>query len=110
MGLGDAIQKADGTIVAVDWDEAGMGTRVFDPGGSLISGFLSEDLAFDEDGARAFYEGYRSRVHLSDTETVAVFDASLFHALRAVRWANPEARLRRIMWAIEHRARLESVL
>jgi Ser/Thr protein kinase RdoA (MazF antagonist) len=89
---------------------AGLGARVFDPGGGLILGFLSEDLAFDEDGARAFYEGYRSRVHLSDAETAAVFDASLFHALRYVRWGNPEARLRRIRWAIEHRARLESVL
>jgi YD repeat-containing protein len=110
MDLGDAIQRPDGTIVAVDWDAAGMGTRVFDPGGGLISGFLTEDLAFDEDGAREFYAGYRSRVQLSDAETAAVFDASLFYALRYVRWANPEVRLRRIRWAIEHRARLESVL
>ena len=76
----------------------------------LISAFVSEDLVFDGDGARAFYEGYRSRMHLSDAENAILFDASLFHALRYLVWANPEVRLRRIRWAIAHRARLESVL
>ena len=45
MSLGNTIQRPDGTIVAVDWDEAGMGARVLDPGYFLISAFVSEDLS-----------------------------------------------------------------
>lgn len=108
--LGNTIERPDGSLVLVDWDEAGTGARVLDAGKPLISAFISEDLRFDVAGARAFYDAYQARLTLSAEERDAMFDASLFHALRSVAWADPEIRWRRIEWAIEHRHEIMSAV
>lgn len=110
MNLHNTIRRPDGMLVAVDWDEAGMGARVLDPGHFLISSFVSEDLEFDAEAARAFYGTYLSRVSLRDGEIRAIFDASVFHALRSVVWSNAERRWQRIVWAAEHKDELTSAV
>lgn len=102
------IQKPDGTIVFLDWDEAGRGATVLDPGYSLINGFVSEDLEFDKKNAQIFYSSYLATHALTQLEKERLFDASLFHALRYIEYS-PEKRWKRIKWAIENRALLESL-
>lgn len=108
--LGNAVRRDDGSICLIDWDEAGIGARVLDPGQMLISTFVSEALEVNEDGARAFYRAYRSRIRLSSDELDAIFDASLFHALRLMAWGDQARRWRRIQWASENRDRLLSLV
>lgn len=106
MGVANTVLRPDGVIVGVDWDEAGVGPRILDPGYFLISAFVSEGLAFDHQAACAFYEGYASQIAMSRAEREALFDASLYHALRYIVSGNTAARWRRIVWADEHRKEL----
>jgi Ser/Thr protein kinase RdoA (MazF antagonist) len=101
--LGNAIQKPDGTIVIVDWDEAGIGTRILDLGHPLIQVFISEDLEFDGERAHAFYRGYSSKVRLTDQEVDHVFDAGLFYALRYIVHGDLGKRWKRINFALRNR-------
>src|SRR5262249_16529810 len=107
--LKHAIQKPEGTIILLDWDEAGRGATVLDPLYHLISYFVSEDLMFDANLARAFYSTYLSKHPLSAQELNHLFDASLFHALRYLIWGDTEKRWKRVQWAVEHRELLETV-
>lgn len=107
--LGNCVQGSDGRMVIVDWDEAGIGTRVLDLGHPLIQVFLSEDLEWDEEGARGFYEGYFSRIELDDREISRIFDAGLFYALRYIIYGDTEKRWERIKFAVRNRELLESV-
>lgn len=105
-----AIGKANGDIVLIDWDEVGVGLRVFDIGFPLISQFISEVGEFFEDRARAFYGAYRQRIELTKAELQHVFAASLVHALFHIVHGDIEKRWRRIQWAIANKALVESVL
>lgn len=111
LTLGNAVQRPDGVIVALDWDDAGIGPRVFDASKPLISSFVSEkDHVFDEVAARAFYEGYATRITLTPVERESLVDAALFHAMRYIVWGDPEVRWQRIKWAAAHRDKLASVI
>lgn len=105
----NSIMRPDGALVILDWDEAGTGAAVLDPGYLLISQFISEDCRFDEAGARAFYQGYMSERPLSEDEKSYLFDASLFHALRYIVWGDVEKRWSRIEWAVRNKDRLLSL-
>lgn len=108
--LPNSVQRKDGTIVLVDWDEAGNGAVVLDPGLHFVSVFLSEDLDFDEVNAKAFYSAYLKEHPLSSREKEWLLDASVFHALRYVVWGDPLKRWKRIKWALDNRDLLMSVL
>ena len=81
IGTHNSIQQPDGTIVLIDWDDAGLGTRILDLGFPLICDFMTNDLVFEEDRARAFYDSYAAAVHLNDNEKKHLFDAGMFYAL-----------------------------
>lgn len=51
-------QRRDGTLVILNWDEAGHGATVLDAGYPLITVFLTEKLHFQRHQAQAFYQGY----------------------------------------------------
>lgn len=108
--LGNCVQEPGGRIVIIDWDEAGIGTRVLDPGSPLFTAFLSEDLDWEEECARAYYEGYFSRVQLEKGEIDRIYDAGLFYALRYIIYGNTGKRWQRIQYALWNRARLEAVV
>src|SRR5262249_39056545 len=82
--IGNTLQKEDGTQVILDWDEAGVGPRVFDLGHPLIGTFITEELQIQEALIQAFYRGYFSQVALPDQEIQHIFDAALFYALRYI--------------------------
>jgi Ser/Thr protein kinase RdoA (MazF antagonist) len=108
--LGNYLQDPAGRMVIVDWDEAGVGTRVLDLGDPLIQVFLSEDLEWDQESARGFYEGYLSRIELQNREIGHIFDAGLFCALRYIIYGNTGKRWQRIQFALRNRELLESAI
>jgi Ser/Thr protein kinase RdoA (MazF antagonist) len=110
--IGNAIQTPDDRIIILDWDEAGIGTRILDLGHPLIQVFLSEDLVFDQVGAPAFYQGYFSKGSLTGREREHIFDAALFYALRYVNviYGDTGKRWQRIKFAVDNRAMLDSAI
>jgi len=108
--IGNTLQKEDGSLIIVDWDEAGLGTRILDPGHPLIQVFLSEDRVFAQDLARAFYQGYFSKVTLTPAEIDHLFAAGLFYALRYIIYGDTPKRWRRIQFALAHKARIVSTI
>ena len=101
--------RSDGTVVLVDWDQAGSGRTVLEPGYPLITTFLSEEnLVFDGVTAKDFYQGYcDAGGHL---ERRIVFTAALFHACRYIHFGNTEKRWRRIQHALRSEEELCSVI
>ncbi len=106
----NTIKKADETFILLDWDEAGIGTRILDIGHPLINQFISEDLEFFEDNARAFYKAYLKEQELSDEEMNRVFDSGMFWACMYIIYGDTAKRWKRIQWAIENKSVLEKLI
>ncbi len=109
VNLRHVIERPSGELVFIDWDEAGTGATVLDPGYPLISYFVGEDLVFEKEHAQAFYAGYFSKKSLTNEEKGALFDASLFHALRYVIY-DVEKRWKRIQWAVANKELLNAAI
>jgi Ser/Thr protein kinase RdoA (MazF antagonist) len=108
--IGNILQSGDGTLVILDWDEAGLGPRLFDVGHPLVGSFITEDLQVRWDLMAAYDRGYLSHNRLTDLELAHIVDAALFYALRYIIWGDRDARWRRILWTLEHRNDLEAVI
>lgn len=107
---GNAIEKENGNLVLIDWDDVGVGTRILDIAFPLIQQFISEDGEFLEENARAFYTAYFSKIKLTETEIRKLFPAALFIALMYIIYGNTEKRWKRIQWAINNQKVLERVI
>ena len=111
INTANARRRDDGTVVLLDWDEAGNGPAMLEAGYPLITVFLSEqDLMFQHRQAAAFYRGYTGGVSLSRGDRELIFNADLLHALRYMSFANVERRWERICYAVDHEAMLLDVL
>lgn len=104
---GNAIEKANGEIVLIDWDDVGMGPRLLDIAFPLVQQFVSEERVFAQANAHAFYDAYLSRIPLTDEEVQLLFPAALFIALMYIIYGNTEKRWKRIQWALANRTLLE---
>lgn len=105
----NARRRDDGTVVLLDWDEAGSGPTVIEYGYPLIGVFVDEQtLTFDEAGATAFYRGYREGG--GEMDRSRLFAAALFHALRYTRFGDSDRRWRRIRYAVEQEGALTAVV
>ena len=103
-------QRRDGTLVVLDWDEAGHGAPLLEAGYPLLTVFLTEALHFQRAQAQAFYRGYFG-AHIPDAaEQDLLFRAALLHALRYAQWGNQQRRWARIYYAITHRTHLLATL
>jgi aminoglycoside phosphotransferase (APT) family kinase protein len=106
----NARQADDGTIILVDWEEAGSAHPALEYGYPLIHAFISvEDHTFDEHSAAAFYQGYTNTGATIDAGLA--FDAGLFHALRLM-WTGTttEQRWDNILFALKNEADIRAVI
>jgi Ser/Thr protein kinase RdoA (MazF antagonist) len=99
-------QRRDGSLVIIDWDEAGHGPTVLEAGYHLITLFLTEKLHFQRLQAQAFYRGYFGERRPDAAEQDLLFRAALLHALRYMQFANQAQRWRRVCYAVTHRDHL----
>lgn len=99
-------QRRDGTVVILDWDEAGHGATVLDAGYPLLTVLLTEKLHFQRLQAQAFYRGYFGDRRPDTVDQDLLFRAALLHALRYMQFANQAQRWRRICYAATHKAHL----
>jgi hypothetical protein len=105
----NARRRADGTVVLVDWDDAGIGPTALEVGYPLITSFIAVDThRVDADSARAWFHGYCAAGGRVDPPQV--FNAALFHALRYMWFADVEARWERILYAVKNEAELVDLM
>lgn len=108
VNAANVARRSDGTVVLLDWDQAGDGATFIDHGYPLITQFVSIGTpTFHADAANAFYEGLRPKETLDPKQ---VFSAALLHALRYARFAETDLRWERIRWAIGNEEELCSAL
>lgn len=110
INLANTARRGDGTLVLLDWDEAGHGPTLIEAGYPLIVVFLTEDLQFQREPANGFYRQYYAGRGLTAQEKDDVFRAALFHALRYMPFANQQKRWERVCFAVAHQAELMSAL
>ncbi len=108
IGTVNTIERPDGSMVLIDWDDVGMGPAVLDIGIPLLQQFTSEDGQFFKENAQAFYGAYFSTRTMSPEEKGHIFDAGLFIALDYIIYGDTNKRWQRIQWALEHKKELES--
>jgi Ser/Thr protein kinase RdoA (MazF antagonist) len=107
LSFGNVIERADGELVMIDFDDMGVGARVIDLAYPLILSFVTRDCIYREDNARAFFSAYRSQMELSDQEIELIFPGSLFFALMYVIYGDIDSNWKRIQWAVANRSLLE---
>jgi Ser/Thr protein kinase RdoA (MazF antagonist) len=107
IGPVNAIEKANGEMILIDWDDVGIGIRILDIAFPLVQQFVSEDREFAQENAHAFYGAYLSKIHLTDKEIPFIFPAALFIALMYIIYGDTEKRWKRIQWALAKRTMLE---
>ncbi len=110
IGLHNTIQKPSGELILVDWDDAGVGKRILDIAFPLISQFVTYDLVFREDDARAFYKTYMDHNELTDQEKELLFNASLFFTLMYLPYGDIDKNWKRVQFALENKGEIISVL
>ena len=106
----NVLATGDGTVILTDFDDLGLGPRVFDLGFPLLCWFHDGDV-FDEASALAFYGAYGARHRLDAQERALIVDAGIFYA--CMYWSLPQSpgRLRAALWAAgPGRAVIERVL
>lgn len=113
IGSHNSIKTSNGEIILIDWDDAGIGTRILDIGFPLICDFMTKDLVFEKQRAIAFYEAYASKIQLTDSEKAHIFDAGLFYALSYTIFDDSgfvEGQWQKVLAAIEQKNSILSVL
>jgi Ser/Thr protein kinase RdoA (MazF antagonist) len=99
--------RTDGTVVLLDWDQAGDAATFLDHGYPLITQFVSTGShTFHVDAARSFYDASRAEAGFDPEK---IYCAGLMHALRYARFADTQERWARVCWAMDNKEELCSV-
>ncbi|HEU5086071.1 MAG TPA: aminoglycoside phosphotransferase family protein, partial [Roseiflexaceae bacterium] len=110
INLANTARRSNGTLVLLDWDEAGHGPAILEAAYPLIVVFLSEQLEFQRECAAAFYHSYYAGRAPGSDERDMLFRGAVLHALRYMQFANQQQRWERIGYAIAQQEQLLSVL
>lgn len=86
IGPHNAVMRKDGSVIFVDFDDAGMGSPFIDIGYPLITQFVqinkeTKEIKFNYENALAFYLGYYSKANLTMQEKNLIFDGAVFMQL-----------------------------
>lgn len=107
---GNSIQKSDDEIILIDWDDVGIGTTILDLGFFITQQFLGQDLSFDKESAKLFFDAYLSKRTLIETEKKYLIDAGLFYSLVHLPFGNIDNNWKMIQHVIKHKGRLELII
>ncbi len=106
----NTVERTDGSLVLIDWDDVGVGPTVLDLGYPLLSQFTTEDLELKPELSRAFYESYLMRRGISKEEKQTLFSASLFFALMYIIYGDTAKRWERVKWVLKNREQIEAMI
>lgn len=109
IGPHNAVQKDNGLIILVDWDNSGLGTTILDLGFPLICSFVTKDLIFEKEKAQAFYSAYFSKNNLTEEEKGLIFDAGILFALIYLPYGDVDKNWEKIKYSISNKKLISSV-
>ncbi|MBS4201702.1 phosphotransferase [Bacillus sp. FJAT-49732] len=84
IGPHNAVKSSEDKVVFIDLDNAGNGSTFIDIGYPLITQFVryqNGELTFNIENARAFYQGYYSRMDMNIKEKEHIFHGAIFMQL-----------------------------
>ena len=104
IGLHNTAKNKAGEIYFLDWDGAGIGSRILDIGFPLISQFMTEDKIKVEN-LKAFYGTYfeHTKIPVTRKERAAIFDASLFFSLIYLPYMDVDKAWKKINFALDNK-------
>jgi hypothetical protein len=105
LNLANVIQRLDGGVALLDWDEGGTGLCAIDLGYPLICEFLTEDLIWHNEQAESFFRGYRETATTPLPAVDDVVAIGLLLGLRSAHVRQPNHALEAC--PIRHRARVK---
>ena len=97
----NVVQKPDGSVALLDWDESGTGPAVLDVGYPVICVFLTEEKHWQAERAQAFFRSYQDNASAGLPPVRDIFTAALLHGMRSAMFANHSARLERVQYALD---------
>ena len=104
----NSIQKRNGKIILVDWDDAGIGPTALDLG-AVLNEIIKENTSFNRNNLQSFYRAYFRYRRISKKEKTAIFDGCLFFALMYIVHGDTIKRWKRILWMIRNRKKIEKL-
>jgi Ser/Thr protein kinase RdoA (MazF antagonist) len=110
IGLHNSIIKSDGSLILIDWDDAGNGPMVLDLGYPLICQCVTSLLQFRKSKALSFYQGYASMRQITEEERKAIFDAGLFFALLYIKYGRIRINWNRIKYAVRNKDMIKAAI
>jgi len=89
IGLHNILTRDD-TFVFIDWDDAGLGYRIFDIAYPLCAYLLNKNNNLNKDNARSFYLAYNKKVirKLSEDEISSLFEISVLFQIIYASYGN----------------------
>lgn len=106
---GNSIEKDDGSLVLIDWDDNGVGPVVLDLG-YVLGQCISEDLEINKDMAAAFFHAYLQKKTIDPEDRKGIFDGCLFFHLMYIIHGDVPKRWNKIQWLIKNREAVESLI
>ncbi len=108
IGPHNSLERPDGELVVIDWEDAGLGPMVIDIGWELEQ-CLSDESLFETEKAKAFLHGYQEHRTLTTEEKSHAYDAALFFAFLYWMDEQKDFGTKRINWLAEHRSEFEQI-
>ncbi len=112
IGLHNCAKNREGEIFFLDWDGAGMGSRVLDIGFPLISQFVKSNCSINEENIKIFYKTYfeRTKIPVLREEKESIFDASLFFSLIYVPYGDIYKNWEKVKYAVKNKDYILSLI
>lgn len=108
IGPHNSLERPNGEVVVIDWEDAGLGPMVIDIGWELEQ-CLSDESVFEIEKAKAFLRGYQEHRTLTTEEKSHAYDAALFFAFLYWMDEQKDFGTKRINWLAEHRSEFELI-
>lgn len=108
IGPHNTLEQANGTLVLIDWEDAGVGPLVIDLGW-LLEQCLTVDNVFEKEKAHAFLKAYQAHRPFSSEEALYMHDIMLSFALLYCLQEDglKERGRKRIEWIAGHQKELQ---
>ncbi|MBP9762011.1 phosphotransferase [Patescibacteria group bacterium] len=108
IGPHNSLERPNGELVIIDWEDAGLGPMIIDIGWELEQ-CLSNECVFDTEKAKAFLRGYQVHRMLTAGERSYACDAALFFAF--LYWVDEQKDMgtKRIDWLANNRKEFEGI-
>lgn len=108
IGPHNSLERPNGEVVVIDWEDAGLGPMVIDIGWELEQ-CLSDESVFEVEKAKAFLSGYQEHRMLAVEEKSHAYDVALFFAFLYWMDEQKDFGTKRIDWLAEHRREFEQI-